>query len=153
MLGACTPKQSRRFFSQEAAAFCCIGFPFGGSCQWPRPPTDEGQVCHSHPFAGSCNKRAPHPALRGHLPPLGEGSGCRKRCVHPLAPSARGLRPQAVGERTVRLPEIFRAMIRSFLFLLCKEGTEEIPKLDKNTFLHKFDGVPFALRAYLCYNK
>ena len=39
------------------------------------------------------------------------------------------------------------------LFLLCKEGTEEIPKLDKNTFLHKFDGVPFALRAYLCYNK
>uniref|UniRef100_UPI00402A3F86 hypothetical protein n=1 Tax=Gemmiger formicilis TaxID=745368 RepID=UPI00402A3F86 len=24
--------------------------------------------------------------------------------------------------------------------------------LDKNTFLHKFDGVPFALRAYLCYN-
>ena len=42
MLGACTPKQSRRFFYQEAAAFCCIGFPFGGSCQWPRPLTDEG---------------------------------------------------------------------------------------------------------------
>ena len=37
---------------------------------------------------------------------------CRKRCVHPLAPSARGLRPQAVGERTVRLPEIFRVMAR-----------------------------------------
>ena len=37
---------------------------------------------------------------------------CRKRCVPPLAPSARGLRPQAVGERTVRLPEIFRAMAR-----------------------------------------
>ena len=36
----------------------------------------------------------------------------RKRCAHPLAPSARGLRPQAVGERTVRLPEIFRAMAR-----------------------------------------
>ena len=30
MLGACTPKQSRRFFSREAAAFCCIGFPQGG---------------------------------------------------------------------------------------------------------------------------
>ena len=29
-----------------------------------------------------------------------------------LDPSARGLRPQAVGERTVRLPEIFRAMAR-----------------------------------------
>ena len=35
-----------------------------------------------------------------------------QRCVHPLAPSARGLRPQAVGERTVRLSEIFRAMAR-----------------------------------------
>ena len=71
MLGACTPKQSRRFFYQEAAAFCCIGFPFGGSCQWPRPLTGEGQVCHSHPFAGSYNKRAPHPALRGHRTPSG----------------------------------------------------------------------------------
>ena len=39
-------------------------------------------------------------------------SACRKRCAHPLAPSARGLRPQAVGERTVRLSEIFRAMAR-----------------------------------------
>ena len=39
-------------------------------------------------------------------------SDCRKGCVHPLAPSARELRPQAVGERTVRLPEIFRAMAR-----------------------------------------
>ena len=29
-----------------------------------------------------------------------------------MAPSARGLRPQAVGERTVRLSEIFRAMAR-----------------------------------------
>ena len=48
----------------------------------------------------------------GHLPPKGEGTDCRKRCAHPLAPSARGLRPQAVGERTVRLPEILRAMAR-----------------------------------------
>ena len=29
-----------------------------------------------------------------------------------MAPSARGLRPRAVGERTVRLPKIFRAMAR-----------------------------------------
>ena len=40
------------------------------------------------------------------------GPDCRKRCAHPLAPSARGLRPQAVGERTVRLSEIFRALAR-----------------------------------------
>ncbi len=51
MLGACTPKQSRRFFYQEAAAFCCIGFPFGGSCQWPRPLTDEGEACPYSQFA------------------------------------------------------------------------------------------------------
>ena len=35
-----------------------------------------------------------------------------KKVRSPLGPSARGLRPQAVGERTVRLPEIFRAMAR-----------------------------------------
>ncbi len=35
-----------------------------------------------------------------------------KKVRSPLDPSARGLRPQAVGERTVRLPEIFRAMAR-----------------------------------------
>ena len=38
-------------------------------------------------------------------------------------------------------------------FFPCATASEEIPKLDKNTFLHKFGGVPFALRAYLCYNK
>ena len=43
---------------------------------------------------------------------LDRSLGCRKRCAHPLAPSVRGLRPQAVGERTVRLPEIFWAMTR-----------------------------------------
>ena len=43
---------------------------------------------------------------------LDRSLGCRKRCAHPLAPSVRGLRPQAVGERTVRLPEIFWAMAR-----------------------------------------
>ena len=44
--------------------------------------------------------------------PCRGAADCRKRCAHPLAPSARGLRPQAVGERTVRLSEIFRAMAR-----------------------------------------
>ena len=60
-----------------------------------------------------------HLELRGIAPEqekprpfLAGASDCRKRCAHPLAPSARGLRPQAVGERTVRLSEIFRAMAR-----------------------------------------
>ena len=73
MLGACTPKQSRRFFSQEAAAFCCIGFPSGGSCQWPRPLTDEGGPCDTKPFAGSYNKRAPSSGPAGPPSPKGEG--------------------------------------------------------------------------------
>ena len=38
MLGACTPKQSRRFLEKEAAVFRYIGFPLGGSCRRPRPP-------------------------------------------------------------------------------------------------------------------
>ena len=59
----------------------------------------------------AANRKSPSGLLRGHLPCEGR-LDCRKRCVHPLAPSARGLRPQAVGERTVRLPEIFRAMAR-----------------------------------------
>ena len=49
-----------------------------------------------------------HPVGAAYMRP----ADCRKRCAHPLAPSARGLRPQAVGERTVRQSEIFRAMAR-----------------------------------------
>ena len=59
---------------------------------------------------GRTGKAPPAITLLGHLPALWGGSDCRKRRVLPLAPSGRGLRPQAVGERTVRLPEIFRAM-------------------------------------------
>ena len=50
---------------------------------------------------------------------LDRSLGCRKRCAHPLAPSVRGLRPQAVGERTVRLPEIFRVQtVKKMYFCL-----------------------------------
>ena len=35
-----------------------------------------------------------------------------KKVCSPLGPLCEGARPQAVGERTVRLPEIFRAMAR-----------------------------------------
>ena len=46
------------------------GFPLGGSCQRPRPLTDEGQVCHDNPGTGNRGELAPHPALRGHLLPF-----------------------------------------------------------------------------------
>ena len=72
---------------------------------------DEGQVSCGCPFAGPRQTLRPHQSAGGAADsfPRGGSPGCRKRCAHPLAPSARGLRPQAVGERTVRLPEIFRA--------------------------------------------
>ena len=68
--------------------------------------------CFPVPPAGTERSR---PLPTNHPLSLHRGGGmtdCRKRCAHPLAPSARGLRPQAVGERTVRLPEIFRVMAR-----------------------------------------
>mgnify|MGYP000168665047 FL=1 len=34
--------------------------------------TDEGQPCRYSPFVFDCGKAAPHPALRGHLPPWGK---------------------------------------------------------------------------------
>ena len=58
------------------------------------------------------------------LPFVGAFADCQKRCVQPLAPSARGLRPQAVGERTVRLSEIFQAMARL---------SPSAPRLPKNS--------------------
>ena len=59
-------------------------------------------------FVGATIGRPRTPAAMASLP---GGYGIRPYSL-PLAPSARGLRPQAVGERTVRLPEIFRAMAR-----------------------------------------
>ena len=38
-----------------------------------RPLTDEGEPSCCKQFPGSDGKPAPHPALRGHLPPKGEG--------------------------------------------------------------------------------
>ena len=48
------------------------GFPLGGSCQRPRPLTDEGKACGSCLLRVSNGKPVPHPALRGHLPPRGK---------------------------------------------------------------------------------
>ena len=59
-------------------------------------------------FVGATIGRPRTPAAMASLP---GGYGIRPYGL-PLAPSARGRRPQAVGERTVRLPEIFRAMAK-----------------------------------------
>ena len=55
-------KKRRLFF------LCGKGFPCGGSCQRPRPLTDEGQVCHGNPGTGNRGELAPHPALRATFP-------------------------------------------------------------------------------------
>ena len=77
-------------------------------CRGPRPCAAALVRCTCRKAAG---RACPAPTPKD-LPLTREASDCRKRCAHPLAPSARGLRPQAVGERTVRLSEIFRAMAR-----------------------------------------
>ena len=103
------------------------------------------------------NRRVPvgtHGGVRGRLSdyedllldepkgfPLGGSSACRKRCVSPLAPSARGLRPQAVGERTVRQSEIFRAMAR----FSPSAPTGHLPR--RGRF---FDTLGFRLGGRLC---
>ena len=48
------------------------GFPLGGSCQRPRPLTDEGKACGGCLLRVCNGKPVPHPALRGHLPPRGK---------------------------------------------------------------------------------
>ena len=58
------------------------GFPLGGSCQRPRPLTDEGEVCHDNPGTGNRGERPPHPALRGHLLPRGK-AGNHSITSHP----------------------------------------------------------------------
>ena len=44
-----------------------ICFPPWGKLSAKR--TDEGQPCHCSPLMGYNRRLAPHPALRGHLPP------------------------------------------------------------------------------------
>ena len=58
------------------------GFPLGGSCQRPRPLTDEGQPCHYYPFTACRGKLSPHPPLRATFP-----LGGRLLGVNPPSPS------------------------------------------------------------------
>ena len=67
------PRRGGQGVSTPFSTVC--GFPLGGSCQRPRPLTDEGQPCHYYPFTACRGKLSPHPALRGHLPPKGKALG------------------------------------------------------------------------------
>ena len=63
------------------------GFPLGGSCQRPRPRTDEGRPCRNNPFTGGNGGLCPHPAC-GHLPPRGKAFEVRykiARGVHTMS--------------------------------------------------------------------
>ena len=56
------------------------GFPLGGSCQRPRPRTDEGRPCRNNPFTGGNGGLCPHPAC-GHLPPKGNKTSVNHNIV------------------------------------------------------------------------
>ena len=72
-LAQAPPPPYRGSLSRRGRFFDTLGFPLGGSCQRPRPLTDEGEVFGAVPQTGSRRTPAPHPAC-GHLPPKGEGS-------------------------------------------------------------------------------
>ena len=75
------PRRGGQGVSTPFSTVC--GFPLGGSCQRPRPLTDEGQPCHYYPFTACRGKPAPHPALRGHLPPKGKAFGGQSSFAQP----------------------------------------------------------------------
>ena len=70
-------------FFHVDAPFLCKGFPLGGSCQWPRPLTDEGGPCDTKPFAGNSGKLAPHPASDGASATFPQGG---RHPVFPFSP-------------------------------------------------------------------
>ena len=79
-----------------------LGFPLGGSCQRPRPLTDEGEVYGAVPQAGSCRTLAPHPAC-GHLSPRGKAPSGQPQDTCPSS----GLRPpspKGEGSKAGHLP-------------------------------------------------
>ena len=57
------------------------------------------------------------------------------------------------GGGSLGVPSVYACRKVFFVPSLQRRNRRNYKLLDKNTFLHKFDGVPFALRAYLCYNK
>ena len=51
------------------------GFPLGGSCQRPRPLTDEGRTCRYDPYMGCRGELSPSSGPAGPPSPSGEGFG------------------------------------------------------------------------------
>ena len=81
MLGACTPKQSRRFFSQEAAAFVVLASPLGEAVSGPDHWLMRGKsaivtrlraATKNLPLIRPCGATAPLLALRATSPVSGE---------------------------------------------------------------------------------
>ena len=57
------------------------------------------------------------------------------------------------GSGTLGVPSVYACRKVFFVPSLQRRNRRNYKLLDKNTFLHKFGSVPFALRAYLCYNR
>ena len=100
-------KLLQRNSNKTATIWDAKGFSIGRSC--PRSGlmrAKSANTARSRELAGA----RPHPALRGRLPRRGR-LRLSKKVRLPLAP-LRGAPAAAGGERTVRQPEIFRAMAR-----------------------------------------
>ena len=72
----------------------------------------------------------------------------------PLGPLCEGAPPAGGGGENCTAARNISGYDKVFFVpSLQRRNRRNYKLLDKNTFLHKFGGVPFALRAYLCYNK
>ena len=92
----------------DRGAWARRALPAGGggeNCTAVRNISGYGKVLSLRPFGAPPSQREVfrHAEEDAFAPSL----DCRKRCAHPLAPSARGLRPQAVGERTYRQAAVY----------------------------------------------
>ena len=77
-----------------------------------------------------------------------------KKVRSPLDPLCEGTPPAGGGGENCTAARNISGYDKVFFVpSLQRRNRRNYKLLDKNTFLHKFDGVPFALRTYLCYNK
>ena len=100
----------------------------GENCTAARNISSNGNVLSLRPY--------------GHLPTLWGG----------FLSCGRAKNDAAEGG-TLGVPSVYACRKVFFVPSLQRRNRRNYKLLDKNTFLHKFDGVPFALRAYLCYNR
>ena len=110
----------------------------------------------------TCRGGCLHPPVR-----LSRDCRCKINAAKPLRPSLRSATSPRCGEAfypagkqkmmqqgggTLGVPLVYACRKVFFVPSLQRRNRRNYKLLDKNTVLHKFDSIPFASRAYLCYN-